>query len=53
LEVKVVKDYVLRAYASGYDDKFPVHSDEPIGTIEGILEDFRNTLSPVEFLKEN
>lgn len=45
LEVTVVKDYLLRAYESGYDYKFPVHSDEPIVTIEGILEDFRNTLS--------
>jgi DNA-directed RNA polymerase subunit N (RpoN/RPB10) len=45
LEVKVVKDYLLRAYESGYDYKFPVHSDERIITIEGILEDFRNTLS--------
>ena len=45
LEVKVVKDYLLRAYESGYDYKFPVHSDERIMTIEGILEGFRNTLS--------
>jgi len=45
LEVEVVKDYLLRAYESGYDYKFPVHSNEPIVTIEGILEDFRNILS--------
>ena len=45
LETEVVKGYLLRAYESGYDYKFPVHSDEPIVTIEGILEDFRNTLS--------
>jgi hypothetical protein len=45
LEVTVVKDYLLRAYESGYDYKLPIHSDEPIVTIEGILEDFRNVLS--------
>ena len=45
LETEVVKGYLLGAYESGYDYKFPVHSDEPIVTIEGILEDFRNTLS--------
>lgn len=45
LEVEVVKDYLLRAYESGYDYKLPIHSDEPIVTIEGILENFRNTFS--------
>lgn len=45
LEISAVSDYLLRAYESGYDYKFPVYSDEPIITIEGILFDFRDALS--------
>lgn len=45
LELKVVSDYLLRAYESGYDFKFPVQSEEPIVTIENALSDFREAFS--------
>jgi len=45
LEIAFVKDYLLRAYESGYDYRLPVDSEEPIVTLEGILFDFRDNLS--------
>ena len=44
-EIEVVKDYLIRAYESGYDYKFPVSSNENIVTLESILISFRDALS--------
>ncbi|MEH2383374.1 MAG: hypothetical protein V7K27_31550 [Nostoc sp.] len=44
-EIEAVKDYLLRAYESGYDYRFPIHSEEDIVTLESILITFRNSLS--------
>lgn len=41
-EITVVENYLIRAYESGYDYRFPVHSDEPIVTIEDSLFIFRD-----------
>lgn len=45
LEISAVSDYLLRAYESGYDYKFPIYSDEQIITVEDILFGFRDALS--------
>lgn len=44
-EISVVKDYLMRAYESGYDYKFPPYSDEPILSLEYILLKFRDKFS--------
>ncbi|MBG1260672.1 hypothetical protein [Nostoc commune] len=44
-EIEGIRSYLLRAYESGYDYKFPICSDEPIVTLESILLQFRDTLS--------
>ncbi len=48
-EIETVKEYLLRAYDSGYDYKFPIHSEEDIVTVESILITFRNTLSEKDY----
>ena len=44
-EIEMVKEYLLRAYESGYDYTLPIHSKEDIVTVESILIIFRNALS--------
>jgi hypothetical protein len=44
-EIEAVKEYLLSAYHSGYDYKFPIYSEENIVTLESILIAFRNALS--------
>lgn len=43
LEIETLKEYLLRAYESGYDYKFPIHTSEPIISLESILLNFRDT----------
>lgn len=47
-EIEAVKGYLLRAYESGYDYKFPIYSEEDIVTLESILISFRNALSEAD-----
>jgi hypothetical protein len=44
-EIGGVKDYLLRAYNSGYDYRLPIHSNKPIITIESLLFKFRDIFS--------
>jgi len=44
-EISVLKDYLIRAYESGYDLRLPIHSDEESVTIEDLLFGFRDEFS--------
>jgi hypothetical protein len=48
LEISVVKDYLEDAYESGYDYKFPIHSDNPIMTLEEALMKFAENLGKTD-----
>lgn len=52
-EIKTVKEYLLRAYDSRYDYKFPIYSEEDIVTLESILSTFRDATSEEDpYLKD-
>lgn len=52
-EIETVKEYLLRAYESGYDYKFPIYSEEAIVTLESILHAFRDGVSEEDsYLKD-
>ena len=44
-EISEVKDYLVRAYESGYDYRFPIHSDEPIMTLDDMVQRFHTKFS--------
>lgn len=44
-EISIVKDYLLKAYDSEGDEQIPIHSNEPIETLENILLDFQEEFS--------
>ena len=52
-EIEAVKEYLLRAYESGYDYKFPIHSEEDIVTLESIINAFRDAISEEDSYMKN
>lgn len=44
-EIRFVENQLLRAWESGEDYAFPIHSDEDIVTVESTLFRFRDALS--------
>lgn len=49
-EISLLEEYLVEAYDSGDDFRFPVHSDEPIVTLEGILFRFYESFKSNEYV---
>lgn len=47
-EIEIVRDYLVRAYESDYDYKFPISSTDDIFTLEYAIDNFRNQVDPTD-----